>query len=140
MDKVKHFFELKEQWKAASEEEKGRIDGEIAALLDSLDNDEQKQLAAVVSDDLQNIHQGVEALNRTFSVRKMMASVLPFISVSALAKTYFGKSASWFYQRLNGNVVHGKPVSFTEEELAKLSRALNDVAAQLQRAAAAVAY
>lgn len=139
MDKVKHFFELKEQWKKASEAERIRIDEEITALLDSMDDGEQKQLATAVSDDLQNIRQGVEALGRTFSAREMIAPVLPFISVSALAKTYFGKSAAWFYQRLNGNIVHGKPVSFTEEELIKLSQALKDVAAQLQRAAAIVA-
>ena len=104
-----------------------------------MSDEEQKQLSIAVSDDLQKIRQEVGELKRTLSARKLMEPILPFISVSALAKEYFGKSASWFYQRLNGNVVHGKPVSFTEEELAKLSRALNDVAAQLQRAAAAMA-
>ena len=56
-----------------------------------------------------------------------MEQVLPFLSISALAKHYFGKSASWFYQRLNGNIVHGKPCRFTPEELEKVKLALNDI-------------
>ena len=139
MDKVKHFFELKELWKKASEEERPQIDRDITTLLDGMTEDEQKALAEAVSDDLQNIRQGAEAVGRTLSARKLMEPVLPFISVSALAKAYFGKSAAWFYQRLNGNVVHGKIVSFTPEELKTLSRALNDMSVKLQQASVSVA-
>lgn len=138
MDKVKHFFELKESWKKASEEERYRIDRDITALLDSMDEEEQKALAEAVNDDLRHIRQGVEAVGRTLSARKLMEPVLPFISVSALAKMYFGKSASWFHQRLNGNIVHGKPVSFTDGELATLARALRDMADKMQQAASNV--
>lgn len=136
MNKVKHFFELKELWKKASEEERDKIDKEVTSLLDSMTDEENEALTQAISDDFQQIHQSIEALERTFSARKLMKPVLPFISVSALAKEYFGKSSSWFYQRLNGNTVHGKQVSFTEDELKTLSHALSDMAAKLQQAAA----
>ena len=35
------------------------------------------------------------------------------ISLSYIAKAYFGKSKNWLYQRLNGNKVNGKPAQFT---------------------------
>ncbi|HIY88250.1 MAG TPA: DUF5053 domain-containing protein [Candidatus Bacteroides pullicola] len=139
MDKVKHFFELKQQWVKSTEEERAHIDEEINALLESMSDDEHQQMDQAVIEDLRSLRQGAEALGRTFKARDLMKPVLPFISVSALAKEYFGKSSSWFYQRLNGNVVHGKQVAFTEEELTTLAKALRDMAAKLERAAAAVA-
>ena len=40
MDKVKHFFALKELWKKASEEERPQIDRDITTLLDGMTEDE----------------------------------------------------------------------------------------------------
>ena len=63
---------------------------------------------------------------------------MKLISVSEFARKYFGKSASWLHQRINGNEVHGKAVTFTEKELNILSDALKDVANKLNSAAAAL--
>ena len=60
-------------------------------------------------------------------VREKMEAILPMISVSYLAKHYFGKSSSWLYQRINGNKVHGKPAKFTPQELEKLRYALKEI-------------
>ena len=40
-------------------------------------------------------------------VRNRLKSVLPAISLSYIAKTYFNKSRSWLNQRINGNTVNG---------------------------------
>jgi hypothetical protein len=64
-------------------------------------------------------------------MREKLADVLPAISVSYLAKHYFGKSASWFYQRMNGNKVNGKPAVFTPDELHTLGDALKDMGGRL---------
>lgn len=57
-----------------------------------MSDEEQKQLTIAISGDLQNMRQEVEGLKRTLSARKLMEPILPFISVSALAKEYFGKA------------------------------------------------
>ena len=62
-----------------------------------------------------------------------MEPILPYISVSSLAKDYFGKSTSWFYQRLNGNIIHCKAAAFTDKELNVLKDALQDVASKLNK-------
>lgn len=41
-------------------------------------------------------------------VREKLASVLPAISMSYIAKKYFGKSRSWLCQRVNGPRSMGK--------------------------------
>lgn len=37
--------------------------------------------------------------------------------MSYIAEHYFGKSRQWLYQRINGNIVNGKPADFTPDEL-----------------------
>lgn len=72
------------------------------------------------------------------TLQKTLHGVLPpFISVSEFAKQYFGKSASWLHQRINGNAVHGKVATFTPTELTTLANALKDVAGKLTHAASA---
>lgn len=71
-------------------------------------------------------------------LRQKLESVLPFISVSALAKTYFKHSPQWFYQRLNGSTVNGKSAKFNDDELKTLSHALVDIGKKISQAAAFV--
>lgn len=133
MDKVKRFFELKELWKKASEVERFDIDHELSDLMDSMNETERESLFEGVSDDFQRMRQEVTDIRRTLSIRQQMEPILPYISVSSLAKDYFGKSTSWFYQRLNGNIVHGKAAAFTDKELNILKDALKDVASKLNK-------
>ena len=61
------------------------------------------------------------------SMKKQLADLLVAISWADLSRTYFGKSSSWLYQRINGNKVHGKPAKFTTQELEKLRHALREI-------------
>ena len=63
----------------------------------------------------------------TLAVRQQLEKILPMISMAYIAKTYFGKSKEWLYQRINGNTVNGKPAMFTAEELARLNEALQNM-------------
>ena len=126
MDKVKRFFELKELWKKSPENDRPTIDRQITDLLDSMDEKETELLTAGVQNDFENIKEQL-------TIRERLSPVLPYLSVSNLAKDYFGKSSSWFYQRLNGNSVHGKICKFTQEELAILDMALKDISRRITK-------
>ena len=52
------------------------------------------------------------------------AEVLTCINCAYIAKRFFNRTRSWFIQRLNNNIVNGKPVSFNEAELLTLRAAL----------------
>jgi uncharacterized protein with HEPN domain len=56
-----------------------------------------------------------------------LGEVANIISMSYIAKKYFGRTRHWLYHRLNGNIVNGKTVRFTSEERLKLKQALQDV-------------
>jgi hypothetical protein len=133
MDKMKRFFELKELWKQSSEAERADIDRELTELMDSMNETELEALTTGVEHDFERIHREAGDIQRTLTIRQQMEPILPYISVSSLAKDYFGKSTSWFYQRLNGNIIHGKTASFTEKEIQTLNDALQEIGAKLMK-------
>ena len=58
--------------------------------------------------------------------------LLRVVNGTYIAERFFGKSGSWFSQKLNNNLKNGKPCEFTEEELETLSNALYTIAIELQ--------
>lgn len=131
MDKVNRFFELKELWKQSVEADRSAIDRQITELMDSMTDQEVELLAVGVQNDFGNIHQEVAYIKEQLTIRECLEPVLPYLSVSKLAKDYFNKSSSWFYQRLNGNKIHGKVCRFTDKELETLDLALKDISQRI---------
>lgn len=69
------------------------------------------------------------------TMRAQMADISTSISWGMLAQTYFDKSASWFYHKLNGIDGNGKPTQFSSEEKEQLQGALFDLSNRIRRAA-----
>lgn len=53
------------------------------------------------------------------------------ISMSYVAKNYFGKTKTWLCQRLNGNKINSKEAHFTESKARQLQEALHDLGHRL---------
>ena len=108
---------------ANTEEERNEIGKEISAAI--------KQDAGEVAEiTLSQIKETNERAQDEL-VRNRLKSVLPAISLSYIAKTYFNKSRSWLNQRVNGNMVNGTHAKFSQEELATFDFALRDISAKL---------
>jgi len=119
--------ELKERYvRAKNEPERDAVREQLRALCDG-------DAAAVADAALASIRETNAGL-----LRERLNDVLPIVSVSYLAKTYFRRSPQWFYQRLNGNSVNGKLAQFTSEELKILHSALLDISGKIGASAAAV--
>ena len=69
------------------------------------------------------------------TMRAQMADISTSISWGMLAQTYFDKSASWFYHKLNGIDGNGKPTQFSSEEKEQLQGALFDLSNRIRKAA-----
>jgi len=65
------------------------------------------------------------------AMKQKLKDVIPAISLVYIAKTYFDKTDAWLYQRINGNIVNGKPAAFTPKEMATMKFALNDLSNKL---------
>lgn len=68
---------------------------------------------------------------KKLNVKNALNEVSDFISLSYVAEKYFGKTKSWLYQRINENIVNGKPAKFTEEEIETLNYALQDLSKKI---------
>lgn len=69
------------------------------------------------------------------TIREKLQEISPFISFAYISRNYFKKSRAWFVQRLNGNIVNGKPAKFTETELQTLNHALKDIGTKINQIA-----
>lgn len=132
------FFRLKDACIRSTGEAKEEAEREMAAFFASLKPEDGEELQAAVTEDFARIRKNIDeikVIKKRIEIRKVLSETLPFISVSEFAKQYFGKSASWLHQRINGNEVHGKAATFTDSELNILADALKDVATKLTKAA-----
>ncbi|MBD5230572.1 MAG: DUF5053 domain-containing protein [Bacteroidales bacterium] len=57
------------------------------------------------------------------------------INASYIAQRFFGKSKSWFSQKLNNHVKNGTPIELTSAEIETLRNALYTISIELQEAA-----
>ncbi|MDR0824596.1 MAG: DUF5053 domain-containing protein [Prevotella sp.] len=81
-----------------------------------------------------SVNAGAEAeeLIELLTVRNQLDAILPYVSISSIAKEYFGKSRQWLYQRINNSKVNGKPAQFNKDEIRILSKALNEIGKKFQ--------
>ena len=68
-------------------------------------------------------------------MRQKMHDILVAISWADLSRTYFGKSNSWLYHKMDGRDGNGKPTSFYPEEALQLKGALIDLSNRIRIAA-----
>ncbi|WP_295730861.1 DUF5053 domain-containing protein [uncultured Muribaculum sp.] len=68
-------------------------------------------------------------------VKAKMSDILVAISWREIARTYFGKSSSWLYHKLDGIDGNGGSGGFTTEEALQLKGALCDLSDRIRRAA-----
>ncbi|GIJ96571.1 MAG: DUF5053 domain-containing protein [Bacteroidota bacterium] len=116
--------ELKQQYvKAKTEAEREQINAQISQLASENEQEFIEAMKYSIEDTLEKA--------KELSVKARLNEVLPILPLSYIAEHYFQKSKSWFYQRLNGNIVNGSPAQFTQEEIKTLNFALQDLSKKL---------
>lgn len=76
-----------------------------------------------------------EQLMREIELKQLLKDVEPAVTWSYIAEHYFGKSRSWFSQRMNGYHVNNQEAVFTAEEKKKLANALLDLSERIKNSA-----
>lgn len=69
------------------------------------------------------------------TMKQKLKDLLVAISWADLSRTYFGKSNSWLYHKMDGRDGNGKPTEFTKEETEQLRNALFDLSSRIRIAA-----
>ncbi len=73
----------------------------------------------------------IKQLEKEVSLKVQLSEVSKALSMSYIAKEYFGKSKEWLYHRINGAVVNGKPAQFTPEQKKQFNSALKDISKKI---------
>ena len=130
---------MQEMHNANTEVEKTDIKNKIIAQFDALSETEKELVRDTFLKALDNtIDEGKKFLNEV-DLKIEMLEISQFISLSQIAKKYFGKSRTWLYQRLYGYNVNGKPAQFTSTERQTLANALKDIAQMAQNTSLKIA-
>lgn len=121
IEKVKALVEKNRN--AKSESEKKRIEQETEELITQDPEAWAEAMTSCMKETKQEL--------KNVLIREQLEEISKFISISYLAKEYFKKTPQWFYQRMNGNLVNGKPVQFTIEEIDTLNFALQEMSKKI---------
>lgn len=120
---------------------------EMKPLMGSLDAEERKRLNALeeelkklqltagdkatakvwYEEGLGEIEKNIGHIEHELKIRDQLKEVADILPLSYIAKNYFGKSAAWLYQRINGNKVRGKVYTLNREEVDTFNRALKEI-------------
>lgn len=120
---------------------------EMRPLMGSLDVEERKKLNALeeelkalqmtaedksvakvwYEEGLGEIEKSIAHIENELKIRDQLKEVADILPLSYIAKNYFGKSAAWLYQRINGNKVRGKVYTLNREEVDTFNRALKEI-------------
>lgn len=73
----------------------------------------------------------VEEFKKQLSIQEQFEQVKDIVSVSYIAKNYFGKSAAWLQQRIYGYKVRGKVYSLSSADVDTFNHALQDISKRI---------
>lgn len=77
--------------------------------------------------------------NKKGTMKAQLQDILLAVSWSDISRTYFGRSNSWLYHKLDGMDGNKKPTEFSYDEKVKLKGALTDLADRIRRASDSIA-
>ncbi len=73
--------------------------------------------------------------NQISDMKHRLQDILFAVSWRDLSRTYFSRSCSWFYHKMDGIDGNGGKGGFTDEEAAQLKGALVDLSERIRHAA-----
>ena len=107
----------------------------LKELLEKCSPEEKEAVVLFVETNLENSTARIRNTVNDIQIRMQLKNVIAILPLAYISKKYFNKSRQWLYQRINGNMVNGKPARFTESEISTFNNALRDISNQIGSAA-----
>jgi hypothetical protein len=121
---------------ATSSAEKSEIETKLMNNFEKLSSEEKELVRIMFLDDFDD--RAKKSLEK-IDISVKMLQMSQYVSLSYIADRFFGKSRQWLNNRLKGNLVNGKPASFTRDEIKKLSAALVQISDEIRTTALQIA-
>lgn len=129
---MKQRIEIWKQMEAASDPKATEYLKEITAQAQAEGKiQEMNEALQFLMDSADQHLDNVENSLTTYTMHERMGELTEVVNLAYIARHYFGKTRQWLYQRLKGQLVNGKPASFTDKEEATFIKALHDIGLKL---------
>jgi hypothetical protein len=89
--------------------------------------DNKDEITAYTENLLESATKNLENNVNELSIKVQLIRNTEILPLAYIAKNYFHRTRTWLYQRINGNLVNGKPAKFTKEEKEVFNQALKDI-------------
>ena len=89
--------------------------------------EEKEAIRKHLDKNLATIDDNIKEIDKRLTIREQLTEIVDIITISYIAKNYFGKSRAWLYQRINGYKVRGRIYTLNEKELEIFNRALKEI-------------
>lgn len=93
--------------------------------------EERKEIDDYIEKVLTGVHQDIKENIKELTVKVQLAENAEILPLAYIARNYFNKTKNWLYQRINGNIVNGKPATFTEQEKEIFNMAIRDISKKI---------
>ena len=134
-NKVMDIKKIISNYHNASESKKAEIREKLKNDFSLLTENEKKEVQRIFLESQEAvIQEGKEALGE-LKLKVELERVSEFVSMSYIAKNFFGKSRQWLNNRIKGNKVNGKSAVFTSNELNQFTAALNQLSEDIKNTA-----
>lgn len=128
MNEIEALVKELESLIGASDPKKMARFDEVLSRLKELNGPEvQEKVKPIVEKQLKFLRSMRPVVEQEVMRRRMDEKVYKLTPWGYIAKEYFGKSAAWLSQRINGTPVRGQVYTLNEEQKKTLNRALSEV-------------
>lgn len=116
-------------------------DPKVRAYFDDVTEGKEPAVKLTAEEYEQGINQFDEGMRKIIEeademiFRAKLGDLPDALSFSYIAQKYFGKSRGWLMQKVNGNKIRGKTVSFTDDERQQFREALEDLSKKMSAVA-----
>ena len=128
------------EYHESSESRKAEIRKKLKSDFTLLSENEKKEVQDnFIESQHEIIEEGKIAL-KELKLKTELERISMYVSMSYIAKTYFGKSRQWLNNRIKGNIVNGRSVAFSNDELNIFSSALANLSNEIKETALRISH
>lgn len=93
--------------------------------------EDKNKIADFILNGYKELDEDLQQLDKRISLQEQLEPVKEIVSLSYIAKNYFGKSAAWLQQRIYGYKVRGKVYTLSPKDIETLNFAIQDISKKL---------
>lgn len=93
--------------------------------------EDKEKIADFIMNSYTDLGIELQDVDKAITIQEQLGPIKEIVSLSYIAKNYFGKSAAWLQQRIYGYKVRGKIYRLSHKDIDTLNNALKDISKKI---------